>query len=39
MALLNNDKDILPLSSISELLNAKIRTLKMYEDKRRQTNL
>ena len=34
MALLNNDKDILPLSSISELLNAKIRTLKMYEDKR-----
>ena len=34
MALLNNDKDILPLSSISKLLNAKIRTLKMYEDKR-----
>ncbi|BAK74016.1 MAG: MerR family transcriptional regulator [Arcobacter sp.] len=33
MALLNNDKDILPLSSISELLSAKIRTLKMYEDK------
>ena len=34
MALLNNEKDILPLSSISELLSAKIRTLKMYEDKR-----
>lgn len=34
MALLNNEKDILPLSSISELLNAKIRTLKMYEDKK-----
>lgn len=34
MALLNNNKDILPLSSISELLSAKIRTLKMYEDKK-----
>jgi MerR family transcriptional regulator, heat shock protein HspR len=34
MALLNNEKDILPLSSISELLSAKIRTLKMYEDKK-----
>jgi MerR family transcriptional regulator, heat shock protein HspR len=34
MALLNNEKDVLPLSSISELLSAKIRTLKMYEDKR-----
>ena len=33
MALLNNDKDILPLSSIAELLGAKVRTLKMYEDK------
>lgn len=33
MALLDNDKDILPLSSISELLTAKIRTLKMYEEK------
>lgn len=33
MALLNNDKNVLPLSSISELLNAKIRTLKMYEEK------
>lgn len=33
MPLLNNDKDILPLSSISELLNAKVRTLRMYEDK------
>uniref|UniRef100_UPI0040489A73 MerR family transcriptional regulator n=1 Tax=Aliarcobacter sp. TaxID=2321116 RepID=UPI0040489A73 len=33
MALLDNNKDILPLSSISELLSTKIRTLKMYEDK------
>lgn len=33
MALLDNNKDILPLSSIAELLTAKIRTLKMYEDK------
>ena len=39
MALLNNDKDVLPLSSISELLNAKIRTLKMYEDKKRYYSL
>lgn len=33
LALLDNNKDILPLSSIAELLTAKIRTLKMYEDK------
>ena len=33
LALLNNDKDVLPLSSIAELLTAKLRTLKMYEDK------
>ncbi len=33
MALLNNDKDILPINSIAELLSAKARTLKMYEDK------
>jgi MerR family transcriptional regulator/heat shock protein HspR len=33
VALLDNDKDILPLSSIAELLSAKVRTLKMYEDK------
>ena len=33
MALLDNKKDILPLSSIAELLTAKIRILKMYEDK------
>ncbi|MEA3434063.1 MAG: MerR family transcriptional regulator [Campylobacterota bacterium] len=33
MALLDNKKDILPLSSIAELLTAKIRTLKMYEEK------
>ncbi len=33
MALLDNEKDILPLSSIAELLSAKVRTLKMYEEK------
>lgn len=33
MALLNN-KDVLPLSSIAELLNTKVRTLKMYEEKK-----
>jgi len=33
MALLNNEKCILPLSSIAEILSAKVRTLKMYEDK------
>ncbi len=33
MALLNNDKAVLPLSSIAEILNAKVRTLKMYEEK------
>ena len=33
LALLDNNKDVLPLSSIAELLTAKVRTLKMYEDK------
>ncbi|MDD2895912.1 MAG: MerR family transcriptional regulator [Aliarcobacter sp.] len=33
MPLIDNTKDILPLSSIAELLNSKIRTLKMYEEK------
>lgn len=33
MALLDNKKDVLPLSSIAELLSAKVRTLKMYEEK------
>ena len=33
MALLDNTKDVLPLSSIAELLTAKVRTLKMYEEK------
>ena len=33
MALIDNNKDILPLSSIAEVLTTKIRTLKMYEDK------
>ena len=33
MALLDNEKNVLPLSSIAEILTAKPRTLKMYEDK------
>lgn len=33
MAILDNDKNILPLSSIATILNAKVRTLKIYEDK------
>jgi len=33
LALLDNKKDVLPLSSIAELLTTKIRTLKMYEEK------
>lgn len=33
LALLDSEKDILPLTSIAELLSAKVRTLKMYEDK------
>ncbi|AXX93028.1 MerR family transcriptional regulator [Malaciobacter molluscorum LMG 25693] len=33
MALLDNEKCVLPLSSIAELLSTKARTLKMYEDK------
>jgi len=33
MGLLNNDKNILPIASIAELLAAKARTLKMYEEK------
>ncbi len=33
MALLDNEKEILPISSIAELLTAKVRTLKMYEEK------
>ncbi|RBQ28560.1 MerR family transcriptional regulator [Aliarcobacter vitoriensis] len=33
MALLNNQKNVLPLSSISELLDTKTRTLKIYEEK------
>ena len=33
MALLDNEKNVLPLSSIAEILSAKSRTLKMYEEK------
>lgn len=33
MALIDNDKAVLPLSSIAELMNAKVRTLKLYEEK------
>jgi len=34
MALLDNGKCILPLSSIAEILSTKVRTLKMYEEKK-----
>lgn len=30
---MDEKKDILPLSSVAELLGAKVRTLKMYEEK------
>jgi len=33
LALLDNTKDVIPLSSIAELLTSKVRTLKMYEEK------
>jgi len=33
LALLDNNKAVLPLSSIAEILNTKVRTLKMYEEK------
>lgn len=33
LALLDNDKNVLPLSSIAEILTTKARTLKMYEEK------
>lgn len=33
MALIDNNKPLIPLSSIAELLTVKQRTLKMYEDK------
>ena len=33
MALIDADKPIMPLSSVAEILNAKLRTLRMYEDK------
>lgn len=33
MSLLNNKKNILPLSSIAEVLSTKPRTLKIYEEK------
>jgi len=33
LALLDNTKDVIPLSSVAELLTAKVRTLKMYEEK------
>ncbi len=33
MALIDNDKHIISINSIAELLSAKARTLKMYEDK------
>lgn len=33
MALINSSKPIIPLSSVAEILGAKLRTLRMYEDK------
>lgn len=33
MSLIDNDKHIISINSIAELLNAKPRTLKMYEEK------
>ncbi len=33
MALLDNDQNILPISSIAEIFGAKPRTLKIYEEK------
>ena len=33
MALIDSDKPIMPLSSVAEILNAKQRTLKMYDEK------
>jgi MerR family transcriptional regulator, heat shock protein HspR len=33
LALLDNTKDVIPLSSVAELLTSKVRTLKMYEEK------
>lgn len=33
MALIDSDKPIIPLSSIAEMLSAKLRTLRMYEEK------
>lgn len=33
MALIDHDKPLIPLSSLADALNAKPRTLKMYEDK------
>lgn len=33
MALLDNNKNVLPISSIAEILATKPRTLKMYEEK------
>lgn len=33
MGLLDNSKDILPLSSIAEVMSTKVRSLKMYEEK------
>jgi len=33
MALVDHNKPLIPLSSIAELINAKQRTLKIYEDK------
>jgi DNA-binding transcriptional MerR regulator len=33
MALIDADKPIIPLSSVAQMLSAKLRTLRMYEEK------
>lgn len=33
MSLIDNDKPVIPLSGIAEMIEAKSRTLRMYEDK------
>lgn len=33
MSLIDNDKPVIPLSGVAEMIEAKSRTLRMYEDK------
>ena len=34
MSLVDNDKPVIPLNGVAEMIEAKSRTLRMYEDKR-----